>query len=47
MKEVKIKRKERKRLEKLVWKAAKKSKATPCEVAVSVIDALEVIRRQA
>jgi hypothetical protein len=44
MKEAKIKRKERKRLEKLVWKAAKKSKATPFDVADSVISALRLIR---
>lgn len=42
---LKLKKKERKRLEKLAWKKARQSKAAPYEVVSSLLDALTVIRR--
>ncbi len=42
---LKLKKKERRRLEKLAWKKARQSKAAPYEVVSSLLDALTVIRR--
>ena len=42
---LKLKKKERRRLEKLAWKKARQSKAAPFEVVSSLLDALTVIRR--
>lgn len=42
---LKLKKKQRRRLEKLAWKKARQSKAAPYEVVSSLLDALTVIRR--
>lgn len=42
---LKLKKKQRRRLEKLAWKKARQSKAAPFEVVSSLLDALTVIRR--
>ena len=42
---LKLKKKERKRLEKLAWKKARQSKAAPFDVVLSLMDTLTVIRR--
>lgn len=45
MEALKLKKKQRRRLEKLAWKKARQSKAAPYEVVSSLLDALTVIRR--
>lgn len=42
---LKLKKKERKRLEKLAWKKARQSKAAPFEVVSSLVDALRLVRK--
>ena len=42
---LKLKKKERKRLEKLAWKKAGQSKAAPFEVVSSLVDALRLVRK--
>ena len=42
---LKLKKKQRRRLQKLAWKKARQSKAAPFEVVSSLLDALTVIRR--
>lgn len=42
---LKLKKKERKRLEKLAWKKARQRKAAPFDVVLSMMDTLTVIRR--
>lgn len=42
---LKLKKKERKRLEKLAWKKARQSKAAPFEVVLSLMDTLNLIKK--
>ena len=42
---LKLKKKDIKRLKKLVWKKARQSKAAPFDVVLSLMDTLTVIRR--